>query len=221
MTRFIRFFSLILLLSVSCRHNAPTLDQALQQAGENRAELEKVLDHYRQNPADSQKYRAAEYLIRYMPFHTSVGGAYEAYYDIVDSLLSLPDRTGVMKQIERVSDSLKPQVYTQRDIQVVSADYLIRNIEAAFEDWKHTGWAGHLNFDQFCEYLLPYKCIDTQPLDNWREAMKNVCRSESYDQIQQNYDYEFNPLAPVSRVNGTMKSGNGRKAFLRKSGSMT
>ena len=207
MTRFIRFFSLILLLSVSCRHNAPTLDQALQQAGENRAELEKVLDHYRQNPADSQKYRAAEYLIRYMPFHTSVGGAYEAYYDIVDSLLSLPDRTGVMKQIERVSDSLKPQVYTQRDIQVVSADYLIRNIEAAFEDWKHTGWAGHLNFDQFCEYLLPYKCIDTQPLDDWREAMKNVCRSESYDQIQQNYDYEFNPLAPVSRVNGTMKSG--------------
>lgn len=207
MTRLIRFFCLILLSSVSCRHNAPTLEQALQQAGENRAELEKVLDHYRQNPADSQKYRAAEYLIRYMPFHTSVGGAYEAYYDIVDSLLSLPDRTEAMKQIERVSDSLKPQVCTQRDIQVVSADYLIRNIEAAFEDWKHTGWAGHLNFDQFCEYLLPYKCIDTQPLDDWREAMKNVCRSESYDQIQQNYDYEFNPLASVSRVNGTMKAG--------------
>lgn len=179
----------------------------MQQAGENRAELEKVLAHYRNDPSDSLKYRAAEYLIRYMPFHTSVGGAYEAYYDIVDSLLSLPDRTGVMKQIERVSDSLKPQVYTQRDIQVVSADYLIRNIEAAFDDWRHTGWAYHLDFDQFCEYLLPYKCIDTQPLDNWREAMKNVCRSESYDQIQQNYDYEFNSLAPVSRVNGTMKLG--------------
>lgn len=204
--KFIRFFSLTLFLCASCQPNRPTLDQALELAGDNRPELEKVLAHYRQNPADSQKYRAAEYLIRYMPFHTSIGGAYEVYYDIVDSLLSLPDQTGVMKQIGRVSDSLKPQIYTQRDIEVVSADYLIRNIEAAFEDWKHTGWAYHLNFDQFCEYLLPYKCIDTQPLDDWRETSKNLCRSSAYDQIYQSYDYEYNPMSAVGRVNGRMKS---------------
>ena len=35
------------------------LETALQQAGENRVELEKVLSHYSANPADSLKYKAA------------------------------------------------------------------------------------------------------------------------------------------------------------------
>ena len=197
--------SVIAVALAACDDGLPTVKRALEMAGDNRPELEKVLEHYRQDPADSLKYRAAEYLIRYMPYHTSIGGAYDAYFDTVDSLLSLPDRTDVMQKIERVSDSLRSAVFTQRDIRAVTAEYLIRNIEAAFTDWRQTGWAYHLDFDLFCEFLLPYKCIDTQPLDNWREALKNVCRSESYDQIQQNYDYEYNPLASVSRVNGTMK----------------
>ena len=34
------------------------LETALQQAGENRVELEKVLSHYSANPADSLKYKS-------------------------------------------------------------------------------------------------------------------------------------------------------------------
>lgn len=202
-TRLAGFIALLLL--VCCRSGLPTVDQALEAAGDNRPELEKVLSHYGQDPADSLKYRAAEYLIRYMPYQTSTGGAYDAYFDAVDSLLSLPDQDEVMRKIEKISDSLKTAIHTQRDIQVITADYLIRNIDMAFDDWQHTGWAYHLDFDRFCEYLLPYTCTDTQPLDDWREAMKNVCRSDLYDHMRQCYDYEFNPLSSVSRVNGTMK----------------
>lgn len=197
--------SIVIITFVACGDNLPTVKQALNAAGSNRRELEKVLEHYKRNPHDSLKYRAAEYLIRYMPFHTSMGGAYEAYFDAVDSLLSLPNQTDITRKIEQISDSLQSDIHTQRDLQVISADYLIRNIDMAFEDWQHTGWAYHLDFDLFCEYLLPYTCIDKQPLDDWRETMKNVCRSAAYDQIQQDYDYEYNPLASVSRVNGTMK----------------
>jgi hypothetical protein len=47
-------------LLISCNRSS-LLEQSL--AGDNRAELEKVLAHYAQNPADSLKYRAAVFLI--------------------------------------------------------------------------------------------------------------------------------------------------------------
>ena len=56
----------------ACSHYGAAVEKALRHAGDNRPELEKVLEHYRQDPADSLKYRAAEYLIRYMPYHRCV-----------------------------------------------------------------------------------------------------------------------------------------------------
>ena len=62
------YLSGLLLLWSSCQR--PTmLDFALRYAGENRVELEKVLDHYRN---DSLKYRAAVFLIGNMPYHISI-----------------------------------------------------------------------------------------------------------------------------------------------------
>ena len=47
------FFFFLLILSAGCRHTDPDLENALRQAGENRSQLEQVLDHYRN---DSLKY---------------------------------------------------------------------------------------------------------------------------------------------------------------------
>lgn len=44
------------------------LEQALELAGDNRSELEAVLDHYKDEP---EKLRAARYLIENMPGHYS------------------------------------------------------------------------------------------------------------------------------------------------------
>jgi hypothetical protein len=60
------FFSVLFL---SCKRT--DLECALQLAGENRQELEKVLGHYSQNPADSLKLKAAIFLIENMPGHYS------------------------------------------------------------------------------------------------------------------------------------------------------
>ena len=59
------YLSGLLLLWSSCQR--PTmLDFALRYAGENRVELEKVLDHYRN---DSLKYRAAVFFFGNIAFH--------------------------------------------------------------------------------------------------------------------------------------------------------
>nr|WP_310648363.1 hypothetical protein [Bacteroides thetaiotaomicron] len=53
-----------------CTPMVSFLETALQQAGENRVELEKVLSHYKTDPADSLKYKAACFLIENMPYYT-------------------------------------------------------------------------------------------------------------------------------------------------------
>ena len=51
-----------------CRE-VDSLEQGLMFAGDNRAELEKVLKHYRQTLEDSLKYKAACFLISNMRWH--------------------------------------------------------------------------------------------------------------------------------------------------------
>ncbi len=59
---------LISVLLLSCSAPSP-LDYALEQAGSNRPELEKVLDHYKSDP---EKLSAAQFLIENMPAHLGV-----------------------------------------------------------------------------------------------------------------------------------------------------
>lgn len=53
------------------------------------------------------------------------------------------------------------------DDSIVTSDFLIKNIEAAFKVWDQP-FSKHLNFDEFCEYLLPYR-INNEPLEEWRD----------------------------------------------------
>lgn len=58
------------------------------------------------------------------------------------------------------------------DIKILSADYLIHNIDHAFRQWKDGYWATHLSFDEFCEYLLPYR-VGYENVEKWREELEN------------------------------------------------
>ena len=60
----IKYFDLLF----HAKNKGVSLEQALSMSGENQAELEKVLEYYKN---DSIKLEAARYLIRNMPFHFS------------------------------------------------------------------------------------------------------------------------------------------------------
>lgn len=55
------------------------------------------------------------------------------------------------------------------DAEVITADYLIDNIDHAFEVWGKRPWAKYYSFDDFCEYVLPYR-IANEPLEAWRRV---------------------------------------------------
>ena len=151
------------------------LEDALALAGDNRGELEKVLAHYE---GDSLKTEAAKFLIRNMPGHYSYAdtSAVSRYSSAVDDVLKRMSGCGKQEICDSI-DSLAcafgiPSLKKRLDVECVSADYLIRNIDDAFTSWRSGHWAQHLTFDDFCEYLLPYKVEELQLLDDWRHRLK-------------------------------------------------
>ena len=181
MRTYVIIIATITVLFFSC--NRPDyLEQALQFAGENRPELEKVLKHYAANPKDNLKYKAAVFLIENMPGHYSYKNTkqMETYHNEIDSVIVLCEqREEVRTQIEKVSK--KYETYSRDlvfDIHIITADYLIDNIERSFAVWEQGEWATHVSFDDFCEYILPYKCDELQTLDNWREYAKGMFKAD-------------------------------------------
>lgn len=193
-----------------CNAKDPELEAALEAAGENRPELEKVLTHY-QN--DSLKYKAARFLIANMPGHFSYGGkALDTYLFSIDSIF----RTGGNAQeVNRQADrwikqyEVQDRLEIQEDVRHIKAEFLIDNIDRALEDWKKPRNA-HLDFAHFCEYLLPYR-IANEPLEYWRDMLAG-----KYRKIE-NMGYFDGTRASAywacSFVNDRLRESHGGSAF--------
>ena len=172
----LKFFCLLLVLFSCQGKHSDYLEQALRLAGDNRSELESVLAHYKN---DSLKYQAAVFLIENLPGHTSYKFPEHLvqYYNEIDTAVSADfdneTNRNAMERISRKYEILE-KLETIPDIQLITAGYLIDNIDRAFDVWQNGEWATHVSFDDFCEYILPYKGYELQTLDNWREYGKEM-----------------------------------------------
>ena len=158
--------SLLLVLLLSSCHNQ--LDNALEQAGDNRRELEKVLNHYKDDP-DTLKYGAAKFLIENMSYHYTYQDAGMLHYDSAYvAMAQEPEqfRDSVFMNRLGSSISLKPVF----DIQHVKADFLIRMIDDACEAWHAASWSKDYHTSYFYEYVLPYRLLN-EPLSFWRDSL--------------------------------------------------
>lgn len=174
----ILYISILFIAITACTQKRTPLELVLLLAGENRPELEKVLDRYKAEPADSLKYRAACFLIENMPWHYSYEDQafIDQYYDSVDCInktLNSNNYDQISNLYADLSREFIPELKSISDIKVIKSDFLIKNIDQSFEAWQEGNWAQHVNFHDFCEYILPYKMTDHQSLDDWREYLLN------------------------------------------------
>ncbi|MDE5687265.1 MAG: hypothetical protein K2I18_01405 [Paramuribaculum sp.] len=140
---------------------------ALDKAGSNRGELEDVLAHYRDDP---EKLEAARWLIGNMPSHYNYEGA---EIDSMEAVLAnlcgfkvnivIPD-----DELDKWRNFSYATMKRNDHVRSISADYLINNIDRAYEQWKTRKWNKNLSLEDFCEYLLPY-CIGDERLSDWRK----------------------------------------------------
>ncbi len=155
----------ILFFLFSCSKTNEKLHFALQQAGKNRTELEKVLNHYKN---DSLKYQSAVFLIENMPYY-----AYQesSKIDSIKNLMAhIFDRGNWTEQESQKGKYWQQtmQSVVKYDIQEIKAEQLIENIDYAFKVWQEKTWNKNLSFGDFCELILPYR-IAEEPLTNWRK----------------------------------------------------
>ena len=166
---------LITALTVGCNDYSP-IASVLDSAGSNRSELEAVLDHYKTKDNNPQKLLAAEFLIKNMPAHYSYAGneIYE-YYDYAAKILAnkslSPEqqRDSLLFITDLKYRDLPGQIVS--DAQIIKADYLIKNIDTSYDRWVNCDWASQITFDEYLEWLLPYKAIELQEMDAWRDTL--------------------------------------------------
>ena len=165
-----------LLLFSGCATKVDRLEYALEFAGENRRELEKVLEYYSD---DSLKFRAACFLIENMPRWY----AYDGWQLDTFEVLMRQDREGILSKDDkmrwnRFDYHALNKIY---DSKVITSEYLIENIDLAFQEWQKRPWNKSLSFDDFCDLILPYR-IGNERLSDWR-SLYNAYYGNLFDSI--------------------------------------
>lgn len=170
------FATFILVAFSGCSKDDIYLYYALKAAGKNKSELKAVLKHYRLVDKDSQKLKAAKYLIANMPAHYSYRdtAAINRYYSKALQILGTgPSPDWQRDTLRLISDTQYSGITRDiiSDVEVMTADYLIYSIDHAFKQWKTQPWAQHLSYEEFRDWILPYKVTEYQSLDNWRDVL--------------------------------------------------
>ena len=158
------------LLCMACNRN---LDRSLQQASENRGEMEKVLAHFKDDP-DTLKYSAAVFLIENMPYHYTQDG--KGVYSVDSAYLAMAEypkeqREKVFKELTKDADMSEDSLAI--DIRTIKADFLIKIIDEACDLWHEVNWNNEYSTQLFFDYVLPYRLLD-EPLSDWKEAIRQT-----------------------------------------------
>ena len=137
---------------------------------------QEVISHY-VALGDSEKINAAKFLVKNMKYHYSYESPIlnEYYLKVkkVGKEYNYPKSITHYQCIYHEMGNLdvgKEKVY---DKDIITAKTLISNIEMAFTNWRKGKWAQHLSFEEFCEYLLPYR-VGNEHYEEWRNELRNL-----------------------------------------------
>ncbi len=188
---FILCTSMFFITLLSCGRSKNALKDVLSESGSNRIQLETVLSHYSRTPQDSLHLKAACFLIRNMPGHLTYSNLFvKNYMDEMDSIY--PDMSNIVKRViynipfrNTLLEKSKKNRYIE-DIKIIKSEYLIQHIDNAIDMWKRCPWLRSFTFEDFCEYVLPYRIAKEPLLENdstlyWWQQLVAVMDYYQYD----------------------------------------
>ena len=173
---------LLLFISIcSCSKYSSEVDNALRMAGNNKKELVKVLEYYKEG-GHKEKLKAAEFLISNLPYNYSYDTTnlykFRSVFRTYDSIKKTNKKIHLNEYINKFWDRLKiynspyHNIYSKpvvEDIKIIKSDFLIKNINQAYASWKDNPYTrDSVSFDDFCEYILPYRKMQGKAIENWR-----------------------------------------------------
>jgi hypothetical protein len=179
--KYLSAFLIVSTLIIACTHTypPPVEKEMARMSKENRKKYEKVFRHYH-SAKDSLKLKAAYFLVENInDFGFYVGRQINNYNVIFDVLAHKPpdyreNLPWYATEINLVFDSLQRiygpftgnDLHWVSDADVMTRDFMVKYIDEAFEAWNQP-WSRQVSFDNFCEYILPYRNF-TEPIEDWR-----------------------------------------------------
>lgn len=166
----------------SCEQGKNQLENALNKGASNRIQLEKVLSHYSIHIQDSLHLKAARFLIKNMPGHLTYSNPFiENYINTMDSVY--PTMSNIVKRVvyNIPLRELLPElekVGRVEDLKMIKSEFLIQHIDNAIEMWMRCPWLRSFTFEDFCEYVLPYRIAKEPLLEkdstlyNWKQLVR-------------------------------------------------
>jgi len=147
--------------------------EALEAAGPNRGELEKALAHFE---GDQAKRTAMRFLIANMPGKGYIVTALRdkqgetipwdplAYADLAEAHRALDGIEARHGEIDFARDK------KIEDVRTITAAFLIRHVDLAFEAWQRMPAAKRVDFNTFLDQVLPYRGSQ-EPVDPWLQPL--------------------------------------------------
>lgn len=184
--KFVFCWASILLFLFSCQDYPVSVQEALALSGENRAELEKVLEYGKKR--GKVAYVSACFLIANMKYHESksaisVDSVCHLLFVRTDSLYQAIFGQMPLEEAKRYKgreyDSLRLDLkerfrslalkndenrHCVPDLTTIRSEYLIDNIESALAVWEQNGYSYKTDFDFFKEFILPYRVTNEYPV---------------------------------------------------------
>lgn len=171
---------LFILLLTACQTEADKqLAYALQIAGNNRPELEKVIEHYKNDPL---KLKATQFLISNMLAHRGVDSVavttFQSTYDKYQAISEKHKWERSREWQKEINDLWKKEQNTllhksteeKPDVKQVKADWLINEIDRSFKAWHENVYTRNCSFEDFCKHILPFRFVEGLYLDNSRDV---------------------------------------------------
>lgn len=157
------FFLLLLFYGGCYNSNVPDRVREAIAKSDRQLTLEKVISYY-QDTGDSLKLKAAYFLLQNMPGL----GSEQVRIRSDSGVISYNDYLKLSKRPDTLDAFYESQFV--EDIEQISAEYLIDNIESAFAIWQNVQWRDEVDFESFCQYILPYR-FAYEPLEHWRDSV--------------------------------------------------
>lgn len=156
------------------KHFPNDVEVILTKAGNNRSELETALLYFAEK-GDEQMLQAAYFLIKNMDIHYS-----ETYY-LTDSTgkkvefreFDYPDIASAVSALDSIRSFYGKLIFRDTvisDMEHVTGQFLIDNINQAFNAWRNSKFKS-IPFKDFCEYILPYR-VTVEPIEEWRSVYR-------------------------------------------------
>lgn len=160
------------------------IKNAVKLSGENRTEIEKLLEHY---PAGDIRNRMARYMVAHMTGHysydTALIGKYRPFLHQLTALRKT-EKQEHFSALDSVNEDWKrflkhhdmqTDIYSRTisDLRTVKADSLIRDISLAVDIWEGSFWKDSMDEQIFREEILPYRKMNGPVVENWRSRFHN------------------------------------------------